>query len=272
MNPFLIPLIILAVSLSPVFGQSKVDLRLIQQSHQANKSCYDMEMRSPFKENIDLAGQNYRVFYDAQKARVIKSSVQNYVSRESYGPLEVIVTEQDDIGFLSLSVDGKAYNEHTLTIPNDGSWIKVASACFQSILNEDYDIVWANERTAQFASAQVALSKWETENEQKYLQANLMIDHMGNGFALGNDELDISVYPNPIIDLIRVKVDDKNSKANTILIKDVIGREVATDDISGLAEFSYDLSNWPSGRYTVELLDKSGSILRTKSVIKAYNN
>ena len=119
-------LAILTISLSTICAQSKVDLRLLQVTNQVEQSCFDMEIRSPYRESINLAGQNYRVFYDAEKANVIKESIKNYTSEESYGALEVIVTEQKDIGFLSLSVDGRALNDYTTTIPSDGSWIKVA--------------------------------------------------------------------------------------------------------------------------------------------------
>ncbi len=265
-------LAILTTTLSTVYAQSKVDLRLLQVSNQVEQSCFDMEIRSPYRESINLAGQNYRVFYDAEKANVIKESIKNYTSEESYGALEVIVTEQNDIGFLSLSVDGRALNDHTTKIPSNGNWIKVASACFKNISDNPYDIVWANDRTSQFASAQVALSQWDAVDHQSVLEANLMIDHLGNPFTSGNASLDVSVYPNPVVDQMKVKIGADDTNAMTLLIKDVIGREVAMEQISGLSEYSYDLSNWPSGRYTVELLDRDGGVLQTQSVIKAYDH
>lgn len=272
MRILLIMLAILNISLSTISAQSKVDLRLLQVANQVEQSCFDMEIRSPYRESIDLAGQNYRVFYDAENANVIKESIKNYTSEESYGALEVIVSEQNDIGFLSLSVDGRALNDHTTTIPSDGSWIKVASVCFKNTSNDPYDIVWANDRTSQFASAQVALSMWDGVDHQSVLEANLMIDHLGNPFTSGDSNLDVSVYPNPVVDQMKVKIAAENPNAMTLLIKDVIGREVAMEKVSALSEYSYDLSKWPSGRYTVELLDTNGGVLQSQSIIKAYDH
>ncbi len=231
-----------------------------------------MEIRSPYRESIDLVLQNYRVFYDAENANVIKESIKNYTSEESIGALEVIVLEQNDKGFLSLSVDGRALNDYTTTIPSDGSWIKVASVCFKNISNNLYDIVWANDRSSQFASAQVALSQWDAVDHQSMLEANLMIDHLGNPFTSGDSNLDVSVFPKPVIDLMKVKIAAENSNAKTLLIKDVIGREVAIEKVSGLSVYSYDLSKWFSGRYTVELLDTNGGVFQSQSIIKAYDH
>ena len=268
-----IALFILSLLLSVTFltAQSQGDLRISQKSQQNSRACYDLEIRSPYNEHISLAGQNYRMFYNADHATVIEESIKNYSSLQSYGALEVISTEQNDIGFLSLSVDARVNNDHTLIVPHDGSWVTVASACFNSISDDSYDLVWASQLTKDFASAQVALSMWKTDDEQVVIEPNLLIDHLSQDGSLNESTVDISVYPNPVADYINIKLDGQND-ANTILITDGIGRQVAYQALNNQEQFSYDLSNWPSGRYTVDVLDINGGILNSKSVIKTFDN
>ena len=261
----------LTLGVTLLTAQSQVDLRILQVSQQNDKACYDLEIRSPHNEQINLAGQNYRMFYNADQASVIEESIKNYSSLQSYGDLEMISTEQNDVGFLSLSVDARINNDHTLIVPQDGSWIRVASACFNSISGDSYDLVWASQLTQDFASAHVALSKWRVDDEQEVIEPNLLIDHLGQDFSASEDLVDISVYPNPVADYINIELDGQ-SGANRILITDGIGRQVAYESLNNQDKFSYDLSNWPSGRYTVDVLDIDGGVINSKSVIKTFDN
>jgi hypothetical protein len=261
----------LFLSISFLTAQSQVDLRILQVSQQQSKACYDLEIRSPYHEQISLAGQNYRMFYNAKQAEVIEESIKNYSSRKSYGDLDVLSTEQNDIGFLSLSVDARVNNDHTVILPQDGSWVAVASACFNSISDDAYDLVWASQLTQDFASAQVALSKWDSDDEQVVIEPNLLIDYLSQDGRLTESAVDITVYPNPVADYINIKFDGQND-ANTISITDGIGRQVAYESLNSQDQFSYDLSNWPSGRYTVDVLDSNGGVINSKSVIKTFDN
>ncbi len=253
-------------------SQGKVDLRLLQVANHASQSCYDLELSSPFKEEIKLAGQNYRIFYNAEKATVLKESIKDYSSDKAYSALDIINTEQGEIGFLSLSIDARVYNDQTTIIPKDGTWTTVASACFKKLSNDSYDLVWANDRTLEFASAKVALSEWKNSENQVVLPANMMIDYIANHSLEHNQSFEMSIYPNPVVDHIKVDIGSGLSDNHSIIIKDVIGREVAYENLGGNQELYYDLSNWPSGRYTVEVIDQNGGVLHTESVIKTYDN
>ena len=251
-----------------VFAQNKVDVRLDQISADQSKSCYSIDLRSPYGESIDLAGQNYRIFYDAKKAKLLKESINSKLSLESYSKVDIINTTQNDIGFLSLSIDGRSKNTSTITLDHKGSWTPVQSVCFEHINHKDFDLIWADKSTEDFASAQVALSEWIDHDNQKVLQTNLLINHMANNEMDQEGDIEMTVFPNPIVDYVQVDIKRINEKVD-LIIKDVIGREVVFESIIGQSNMIYDLSNWPSGRYTIELLGSNGNIVHQESIVKA---
>lgn len=250
-------------------AQNKVDLRLQQVSVNADQSCFDIELSSPHKVDIKLAGQNFRIFYDSKRTKLIESSIRTYISDQSYSAPDVINTADNGIGFFSLSLDARVNDQSTIILPIDGSWKKVANACFANQGSDRYDLVWANDRTNQFASAQVALSEWVDEQKQAVLSPNMMIDYLGKDMADNIMSMEVKVYPNPLVDHIKVDIEGDYGQDVSLLITDVIGREVVYQSIDGSSNLYYDMSNWPSGRYKVELLDIEGRILHSENVVKA---
>lgn len=266
----IIPFIILA--LLTQFGsiaQNKVDVRLNQVSLETKQSCYSIDMRSPYGEAIDLAGQNYRVFYDAAKAELIKESIDVKLSEKSYSKVDIINTTQNDIGFLSLSIDGRKHNDQTMTIDHKGNWSEIATVCFDHTSSDYFDLIWADEKTENFASATVALSEWVDEENQNVLLANTLINHIVNNDVASVVGFEMNVFPNPVVDFVQIDILKMEEKEMNLIIKDVIGREVAFENVIGPANLSYNLTNWPSGRYTVELISKNGNTVYTESIVKA---
>ncbi len=264
--------IILLLSLMCVVAQaqqSKVELRLNHINTSQSEQCFDLELRSPYNEDIKLAGQNYRLFYDASKAEVIKEKTTLSLDQEAYSKTDMISSIHGDVGFLSLSVDARANTDQTINVDKSGEWTRVGKACFMPTTQKGFDVIWANERTEYYASAQVTLSKWVDEEEQAVLDPELMIDYTQAHNTISED-ISMEVFPNPVVDRVQIAIDRQESTVD-ILIKDVIGREVVYDSVDGKSVSDYDLSGWPAGRYTVELIADSGEIF-TKSIIKTDNN
>jgi hypothetical protein len=81
------------------------------------------------------------------------------------------------------------------------------------------------------------------------------------------DELGISVYPNPTLDLIFVKISKvTENKLTDLYLIDNFGRYLANKKYSG-NETSFDLSNYPSGNYYLKMVLKDSRTI-TYNVIK----
>ena len=82
------------------------------------------------------------------------------------------------------------------------------------------------------------------------------------------EDIQLKVFPNPMIDYVNIEFDDK-VEPDVIIIKDIIGREVVYDNINGKQNLSYDLLNWPDGTYTIDVLDENSERIYSKQFIKA---
>lgn len=67
------------------------------------------------------------------------------------------------------------------------------------------------------------------------------------------EELEIQVYPNPVTDLLTIRVDEAvPSKPLNMTILDVTGRKMFAGAVSS-SEFRLDVSQWPSGVYFMQM-------------------
>ena len=253
-----------------VQGQNSADLRLVQVNKKNNLECFDIELKSPHGKNINLGGQNYRLFYDASRLTFQHDQLQSYLSKEAYTDIDVLETDQNQIGFLSLSLDSKEFNQGITVLPRSGAWQKAMNICFDHIAKDNFELIWADQdKTSHFATASIALSEWVTSDRQQVLLPNILQGF--NSQQVQNDlaqDIEIIVYPNPVLDYVNVDLFG-NSGLNKLIIKDVIGREVVFDQVGGKSNLLYDLTNWPDGIYTVELLNEEGDLVYSNNLVKA---
>lgn len=254
------------------FGQKTVDIKLDPKRISKELSCFDIQLRSPHGEEILLAGQNYRLFYDASKVKVKKESIKSLLDPKAYTPIDVISTELNNIGFLSLSLDGREINDKVEKLSTSGTWHASAYVCFENIAKKDFDLTWAHkDRTFQFASASVAMSEWINPYQQQILEINEVEDYSSANSTLLQltDEVHVKLYPNPVADFVNVELSNQMYESSQIVIKDIIGREVVYDQVAGKNKMTYDLTNWPEGIYRLEVLNRDGMLIYTDQVVKS---
>lgn len=75
-----------------------------------------------------------------------------------------------------------------------------------------------------------------------------------------NNENTISLYPNPAKDYIIVDLGVAETKVQSIIITDVLGKEIMTKPVSA-ATVNINLSNFSQGIYFIKLLDKNNTLL-----------
>lgn len=265
-------IIILCLLAGIGYGQRTVDIKLYEKLRTQDKACYEIQLRSPHGSDILLAGQNYRLFYDASKVRFIKESVNSRIDDEAYTAIELINTTTHNIGFLSLSIDGRELNDQVQKLSRSGSWHPTVDICFEPLSDRAYDLTWAHpDRTAQFASASVAMSEWITQYEQQIIEPNEIIDFKSQLKMPDqvSQNFEVRVFPNPVVDFVNVEVPASTAKDSRVIIKDIIGREVVYEQLAGKYTMMYDLTNWPEGIYSLEILNSDGHLLYTDQVVKA---
>ncbi len=79
--------------------------------------------------------------------------------------------------------------------------------------------------------------------------------------------LDLQVYPNPVQDFLKLKIQDLNTENLVWKIHDANGKLLNTDRVSG-AETSISMANYTSGVYLFSVLNKDNLQYKTFQIIK----
>ena len=258
-------LILLHVGL---FSQKNVDLKLKHTGNDGEVSCFDILLRAPDGQGIDLAGQNYRIFYDALNVEFLRDRISHNLDKDAYSKLDIIQTSNHNIGFVSISTDGRILSDKGIHLPRNGTWVKTMNICFSHAEDQPLDLTWANrKKTASFATAEVAMSEWEHAERQQILLPNELYDFSSlDQEASLADEIVINVYPNPIVNHINLAF--SHQIQGSVFVKDIIGRQIVRERLNGTMELQYNLGSWPEGTYTVMVLDDEGSLLKSQRIVK----
>ena len=264
-----ITLIISLVLCTFLSGQKQVDIMLKAAGQEADIRCFDIMLRSPGGHDIDLAGQNYRIFYNADQVSFIPDRISRSMDNKTYSQIDLINTEDQNIGFISMSIDGKALTEDVITLNRDASWKQTMNICFALKSDQGYNITWANaKKTSLFATAEVAMSEWLNAEKQQVLLPNETFDFSSLDYLEeSRDGAAIRVYPNPVTDFVQIDFDGAQINSS-VIIQDVIGREVINEQVQGLASVTYSLDKWPEGAYTVTVLDNDGHLISSENIVK----
>ena len=101
------------------------------------------------------------------------------------------------------------------------------------------------------------------------------------GFAQGEGELDrfasstmdgqnkVSLYPNPTVDYLQVKIENSNLKDAKILVYNILGNEVEAE-LREKEDDTYiiDVSNLPAGYYFLAIRDEKAYFRETYKFVK----
>ncbi len=168
---------------SSLFAQNQFDVRfsLSDVDCTSGQVCYDVQISSVNGTNFDLAGQNYRIYYDNSKAdyssgtsSLPTSSFSNFNLVQDVGPLDATgfstsLGFENTLGFLNYFIDlADVDNGGNILIPSNGAWVTTSNLCFtvpQSVIDnnaECINLVWAKDGyTNSLATAFVEVAEWE---------------------------------------------------------------------------------------------------------------
>jgi hypothetical protein len=84
-----------------------------------------------------------------------------------------------------------------------------------------------------------------------------------------NPKFDVSLYPNPSTDYIKLTIKGNDDFELTVNLYDAIGRELLTSKVNqGISEKTIDMSMYRPGMYFVKISQTDGEGLKTIQVVK----
>lgn len=170
-----------------LFGLQEYDIRfkLDNLDCQTGQVCYLIQLRSSDGQGWNLAGQNYRIYYDASKASYRSESGLSLLPSNQYSSVLLTADIQNvnasafggqlpfesTLSFLNFSIDLMNLSNGGINLPASGEWVNTSQLCFdvtQEVLDnpsECLNIIWARTGlTDEYATAFVEVSQWLSAN------------------------------------------------------------------------------------------------------------
>ncbi len=259
-------------------AQNHYNIRLVPNgASPLGKVCYDVQLASADAVDLNLAGQNYRIYYDATQLEYDANSSRILLSKEKYTDLIIKDNRQDidasgagplafdnHLSFLNVGNDLKDELNGGIILPASGEWVSTTNVCFNLVNNSavsasDHSIFWARpELTQSYATAYVEVAEWIAPYKTIPSTAAVYFDQELN---TSGDELKWEhtpiVYPNPTPD--KLTIDFAGQEALSIQIYSTNGQLVLENRYpENTTQYSIDLGHLAAGIYQLRCLNKEG--------------
>ena len=277
--------VLLALMIWANMGYANIEVRFVALTSSSSSShqVVEIEIRNT-SEDVILADQNYRFYYDADKMLLDESSLKNILPTDKYAPIiltehvrdiysDHIVEELDgELAFINFSIELLDAKNGGLMVNSSNRWMKVAQLEFEKLVTTDhYPIIWARDGlTDQLATAYVQMTEWNSPYTRSPLDLDYY-DHIERvssmGFAI---DPSISVGPNPTSDWVEVNLKKGGGKEVKVIISDMSGtirasKVIHENDHSKVI----DVSVLPAATYIIEIIDEGGTVHFTDKLVVA---
>lgn len=281
---YLLIIMLFCFNSTDISAQHHYNVRLIENpSASIDEICYALQLASADGVDLNLAGQNYRMYYDASKLKysigqsssllpnqfytklVIKDNIVD-IDASGVGPLSF----NNHLSFLNIGNDLKDEAIGGIVLPASGDWINTANVCFRIIKNEnptettnDYGIYWARpELTQSYATAYLQVAEWVEPGVTKPAKAAMYIDQeLSTSIEenLGNQLL--KIYPNPAKD--RIFINYNTSKELSLQLFTITGQLVLQDTYPpNHNQHTINIKHLAAGIYQLRLSDGKQQVLK----------
>ena len=188
-------LCIIICATSKILSQAKLELRLVPTniSESADVLCFDTQFKNISDTDINLAGQNYRFFYDALQLKFKPSHLKSLLPSKTYGNIDMNQSLHNidargygnlkfgqNLGFLNYSLRISEDKEEMITLPPFSPWISTTNVCFQaSDRLGAVNIVWAREGlTSGYATAYTEISSLDNSEQSQPVLIQVYQDYI----------------------------------------------------------------------------------------------
>jgi len=272
-----------------LFAQNHYNIRLSpNQVSPLGKVCYEVQLASADGVELNLAGQNYRLYYNANQLSYDEVISQNLLPKEKYSDLIIKDNLQNmdargagpidfdsHLSFLNVGNDLKDVENGGISLPADGNWVSTSNICFQIKENNnqieiatDYGIHWARpELTKSYATAYVEVAEWVGPEQTRPAKVSNYFDQeLSTSIDEELDDLSLSVYPNPTKDKVYIEYGGK--EAFNLQVYSAIGQLILEDKLPANAtNYSLNLESFSSGVYQLRLsTDKKQIVKRIEKI------
>lgn len=245
--------------------------------------CYGVQLASADGKDFNLAGQNYRLYYDTQNLQFNEAQSRTLLPTEKYTDAVIkdnlanidasgagLLDFDTHLGFLNLGNDLKDEQNGGIILPASGAWISTTNLCFEvlqanneNINAADYNIRWAREAlTKSYASAYVEIAEWTAPFETIQAEAAIYFDKaLSTSLTERIAGHQPEIYPNPTNDLLNINFGGKESLK--IQVYNMQGQLLLQDNYpANTANYQIKLGALATGIYQLRLSNQKDFIVK----------
>ena len=205
-------------------------------------SCYEIQLASADGVAINLAGQNYRLYYNAAAFQFNPEKTSMLLSEQQYSPIIVkdnlkdidamgmgVLPFEQHLGFINLGNDLNELAEGGKILPASGEWVSTAQICFDYLgqaAAPKMELTWARAGiTSKLATAYVEIAEWVAPFKSQPAEGVDFKD-FGLSTSLNEEAIQntIRIYPNPTANFVNIDFEAK--RATKLHIRSIDGKLV----------------------------------------------
>ena len=274
MRVIIISIMVLTYQLSN--AQNRVDIRFSPTELGLTKSCFDFELRSVENSSFQLAGQNYRIYFDPHRLKLIHDELKSYGSKRLYSTLKSHRKHHSDalsIAMINLGVDALEYDKKLSITLKPQMWTNTSNVCFSHEENADFKLIWARpEETSDLATAYVSLSEWKSPHTQSVVIVNEYFDFVSSKESNKQPfHSEINVFPNPVVDMVNISIPSfGHMRRGKMTIVDAAGNMIRRIFIdNNVTEYKVNLRDVPAGNYFLDVWNEGEEIVFQSKFVKS---
>lgn len=196
------------VVFSSLLSQDKVEIRLIQTNYGASQdiTCFDTQIKNISNNELNLADQNYRIFYDALQLKSIDQKIQCLLPKQTYAEVDLNQSLHNidargygdlkfdqNLGFLNYSIRMNDDHGKITALSPHSSWISTTNICFKTTDPQGpINIVWARKGLTQgYATAYTEISSIKQSTLSHPVEIQVFQDYirLSDGTEVNNSSI-----------------------------------------------------------------------------------
>jgi hypothetical protein len=276
--------LVLALCCYAGLSQSNLSFRLIADEYTLDNEHTTVSIQVKADDTtLNLADQYYRFYYDASNMKLDDRSIETVLPTSNYYDATIIehvdgldasrvgeLSYDRNLGFVNLYIELSDLTTGGTNITPQDEWVTVATLDF-SIDNTQQPIIatWARvDRTKNYTSAYAIVAEWVNTDEVEVTTQNEYNDLYAMATAPSElEEVEISIGPNPTADYVRVRNAQGFNSDATIVLRDLNGAILQSQNVTGTTEATIELAGYTSGAYLVEVTNGANAKMHTEKII-----
>lgn len=244
------------------------------------ESMYNIVLYNDSKVPVNLAGQNYRLYYDSDAAMLKEKSIKSLLPSQ-YSSLNLVqhyfdtdatgygvLPYENHMGFINLAVDYNMSAGGSLII-KPGARVRVGELQFSLFGDKDPKFVWAKDNlTHTYATAFVELARVENGRLKKLDISGLKIEDRASTTSLSDTEvIGMEYFPNPFKDQLEIKFNYPLANDAQLEVTDIFGSLLYSESLkAGTDHLNLKGNDLPAGALLIKV--RQGEDVATFKAIK----